>query len=284
MKLEAVAFEGHDCIRLEGDGSTLFVTTSVGPRVLGLVAGEGNVFAALPDDALDGPGGLRFRLLGGHRLWVAPEVPELTYQPDERPCAVAQVEGGVRVEAPPDAAGVVKSMEVREASGGWIVDHAVRNGSSRTILLAPWAITQLRLGGEVELPIGSPGTGPRADRAVVLWPYTDLADPRVRFETGMVRIEARAGGPTQKLGAAPGEGWLRYRLGGEVFEKRTDVDPAAEYPDRGAASQVFLCDRFVELETLGPLGRVEPDGWVTHRERWTLVRADELEPGARAVA
>jgi hypothetical protein len=225
----------------------------------------------LPEATLERPGGADpLRFLGGHRLWVAPEVPEVTYEPDDRPCAVTEVQDGLRIEAPTDGAGLAKALEVRSDGDGWIVDHTIRNASEAPVRLAPWAITQLRLGGEVVLPTGSSGPGPQADRCVVLWPYTDPSDPRVRFGPGVVGIDAVPGRPRIKLGVSPSEGRVRYRLQGEVFEKRIELERGAEYPDRGAAIQVYLCDEFCELETLGPLRELGPGEEARHRERWTL--------------
>lgn len=273
MTLETVSFEGHDCVRLEDGDVAVVVTISTGPRVIGLLVENENLFAVLPDATLAGPDGEPFRFLGGHRLWVAPEIPSITYRPDDRPCAVTQVEDGVRVEAPADGAQLSKSIAVRRAPQGWVVDHVVRNASQRSITIAPWAITQLRTGGEAVLPIASREEGPRADRSLVLWPYTDLDDPRIGFGRDEVRIHAVRSGTPLKLGAAPSDECVAYRLGKHRFEKRVDLDPNATYPDRGAAVQVFVCDAFCELETLGPLEVVPPGETITHRERWTLGQA-----------
>jgi hypothetical protein len=270
LTIETASFEGHEVVRLERDGVAVTITTSVGPRVLGLAAGDGNLLAVLPDATLDRPDGRRFRLVGGHRLWAAPEVAELTYQPDEAPCTVTAVDDGVRVEPPADGIGLVKSIEVRAGEGGWIVDHHIRNDGDTARTIAPWAITQLRLGGTAVLPLPPRGDGPQADRALVLWPYTDLRDPRLHLGDGELRIDAVPRGPRLKVGAAPGDGLVAYELGEERFEKRIDVRPDADYPDRGAAIQVFLCDDFCELETLGPLERLEPGGSVAHLEHWSL--------------
>jgi hypothetical protein len=274
VTLDRVSFEGHDCVRLADELAAVLVTVSVGPRVLGLVGREGNLMAVLPDVGLDLPDGGRFRLVGGHRLWAAPEVPAVTYQPDERPCVASEVEGGVRVEAPADGAGFAKAIEVRRTATGWTIDHVLRNESPAPVELAPWAITQLRLGGEAILPMGPAGPGPQADRSLVLWPYTDPGDPRIHLGPDAVRIRAEPG-PTLKLGAAPSEGRASYRLGDVVFEKRARIEPSARYPDRGAAVHVYLCDDFCELETLGPLRTVEPGGSATHREEWRLRAATE---------
>lgn len=277
MTLETVSFEGHDCVRLEDGDVAAVVTISAGPRVLGMLVEGENLFAVLPHATLDGPDGERFRFLGGHRLWVAPEVPSITYRADDRACSVTEVEDGVGVEAPPDGAQLAKAIWVRRAAQGWIVDHVVRNASPRSISIAPWAITQLRTGGEAVLLIEPREEGPQADRSLVLWPYTDLGDPRIRFGRNEVRVDAVRKGAPLKLGAAPSDGCVTYRLGNHRFEKCVDVDPSATYADRGAAVQVFVSDEFCELETLGPLEVVPPDGSVTHRERWTVGRAAARE-------
>jgi hypothetical protein len=270
VTLEAVSFEGHRCVRLEDGAVTVTVTTSVGPRVLGFDRGEGNVMAVLPGIGLDRPGGGRSTFYGGHRLWAGPEEPEVTYEPDDRPCEVTEVEGGIRVGAPADGAGFVKAISVRPVDGGWAVEHELRNEAGRAVTVAAWAITQLRPGGMATLPVPPRGPGPQADRAIVLWPYADLADPRIAFQREVVQVRSSPSGPALKVGVAPGDGPLSYRIGGEVFEKRVEVDPSAVYADRGAALQVYLCDEFCELETLGPLVTLEPGATVRHTERWTL--------------
>jgi hypothetical protein len=90
-----------------------------------------------------------------------------------------------------------------------------------------------------------------------------------------VRIRAEPSGSTFKVGAAPSEGRVAYRIDGELFEKRTSVDDSAVYADRGAAVQVYLGDEFCELETLGPLRVIEAGGAASHREEWRLLPSSE---------
>lgn len=274
MTPERTSFAGYECVRLTGERSTLHVTVSAGPRILGLTGEGSNLLAVLPDAVLERPDGEPFRLVGGHRLWAAPEVPATTYEPDERPCEVSTLDGRVRVQAPPDGSGLIKALEIRPAGDDWIVDHELRNTSGRPVSVAPWAITQLRPGGTAILPLGPRGHGPQADRSLVLWPYTDLDDRRLAFVSGRLEIDAAPEVPTGsgplKVGASPGEGRVSYRLGDEVFEKRVAMHPEAAYPDRGAAVQVFVREDFCELETLGPLTTLGPEEATTHRERWVL--------------
>lgn len=269
MSVERLTVEGHEAVRLVAHGQTLAMTTDVGPRILAFSGAGANLLAVLPDDAIEHPGLPPFRFVGGHRLWAAPEVPASTYEPDDAPCSVEEVEGGVRVVgAVGPVTGLVRSIAVTPVAEGWRLRHAIRNAGSASVEVAPWAITQVRLGGRAFLPLPPVGEPPRADRALVLWPYTDLADERYRFADGGVEVSGESG-PATKVGAAPGAGWLAYRIDGEELRIAAAV-PGGVVPDRGAAAQVFTCERFLELETLGALARLAPGESVEHVETWTL--------------
>ena len=278
MTPESLSFAGHGCVRLRDGSDAAIISTSAGPRVIGLFHGgdEHNVMAVLPDASIERGDGTPYRLLGGHRLWAAPEIPDVTYQPDDRPCAVTEVEGGVRVEATADGVGLIKAIEVRRSNDGWTVDHSLMNGSDAPMTLAPWAITQLPLDGRMVVPSSTDATGPQADRSLVLWPYTDPGDARLRLTADTVFVDTVATGHRLKIGVAPGRGRASYARNGIVLEKHVDLEADAIYADRGAAIQVFLSDAFCELETLGPLREVAPGDVATHRERW-IVRSDEDE-------
>ncbi len=72
-------YAGHDCVNLFNDQISIWVTRSIGPRIIGVSVGDGeNLFAELPDVTLDYLGGGQFHFYGGHRLWHAPENPEVT--------------------------------------------------------------------------------------------------------------------------------------------------------------------------------------------------------------
>jgi hypothetical protein len=50
------------------------------------------------------------------------------------------------------------------------------------------------------------------------------------------------------------------------------ADPARTYPDFGCSFETFTNADFLEMETLGPMTKLEPGGSVEHLERWTLRR------------
>jgi hypothetical protein len=126
-----------------------------------------------------------------------------------------------------------------------VINRELRNASDEPETIAPWAVTQLRAGAMVILPAAAEETGSQADRYA-------------------------AGGSPLKLGVAPSEGRVAYRLDSSLFEKRVDVDPTATYADRGAVVQVYPGADFCELETLGPLRTVERGASLTHQEHWAL--------------
>jgi hypothetical protein len=256
-------------IRFDGATSSIAVATGFGPRIVGLFVNDRNLLAELPDDVLEGPAGRPYRLRGGHRLWAAPEIPEVTYQPDDVPCTLARRDDGIHVEAPQDGAGLAKAITIAGTQDGWIVDHTITNQGRIAVRVAPWAITQFRLGGRITLGLAGTSDGLQADRALVLWPYTDPTDGRLSLGNDGVTVEASPG-PTLKVGVAGGVGTATYELEGTRVGKRISVRQEAHYPDLGAAVQAYVCDRFCEVETLGPISVLAPGGTVTHREEWTI--------------
>ena len=72
-------FNSLACRWLTNGQLRLAVTTERGPRIVFCGLGEGrNLLAETPEFMLPSPNG-PLGLLGGHRLWYAPELPERTY-------------------------------------------------------------------------------------------------------------------------------------------------------------------------------------------------------------
>jgi hypothetical protein len=108
---------------------------------------------------------------------------------------------------------------------------------------------------------------------LVLWPYTDLTDPRLSFLNDRVQIHGTPG-PALKLGSGPDPGQLAYALDGWCFKKRIEPTAGGQFADRGAVDQVFVKDSFLELETLGPLTVLERGQSADHREIWEIARCE----------
>jgi hypothetical protein len=256
----------------------LEVPISYGPRVLGLRLANGpQLFARLdPGVAIDRPEGPPYRFRGGHRLWAGPENPPLTYAPDDHHCEVARGPETLRIVGPVDAAGMGKEMVINRDGGDLVIEHVLSNQSQALLRVAPWAITQFRLGGVALMPVAScePG-GLQADRSLSLWPYTDLSDSRLHWRQAGVAIEARPGPPV-KLGAGPNPARLGYFIDGCLFVKYLPPPGAGEYQDRGAVGQVYLDHRFCELESVGEVAFLSPGDSVRHSERWIVEPCTDL--------
>lgn len=261
---------------LENEHIRLEYLTTAGPRIVGLsYRGSPNLLADVYDMTLDSPNGTYF-LLGGHRLWIAPESLEKTYVPDMAGLAVREIPQGVELSgASETSSGVRKSIriELDRATPTVRLVHTIVNENLNPILFAPWAITQLCLGGTVVLPQPVGNTDPQGllpNRLLVLWPYTRINEARLALRDDAILIRAEAAWPPMKVGYANRAGWLAYWWNGILFRKSLDLQAGAAYPDGGCNSEVYCGNRFVELESLGVLGPVAPGQVVQLTETWEL--------------
>ena len=266
-------FHGLPTAVLENKHLRLEYLTSAGPRIVGLsLHGSPNLLADVHDIAWDTPNGV-YNPLGGHRLWISPEAPESTYTPDGSGLVVQEFKGGVELLW--TGSEISKKVRIELEAENPIVQlvHTITNISKRKLKLAPWVITMFRLGGSVILPQPVGNTDPHGllpNRLLVLWPYTRFHDPRLEWRDDFILVHAEASLPPAKLGYASKADWMAYWLDGIVFRKRFDLHAGAAYPDGGCNAETYCGDRFVELETLGPLGELAPGQRTRLTEIWEL--------------
>lgn len=266
-------------------GSVITVTTGAGPRILGYGRTEDEtLFARTPDAVIQHPAIGRFHFMGGHRLWRAPEAPAITYQPDDEGATVQRTDGAIVLTGAPDRDGIVREITIGQRGEATVVDHVLRNGGEAPVEAAPWAITQLAIGGTAILPQPVDAADPDAvlpNRHLVLWPYTDLAAPEVSFTADTIRVEASPSPAKLKLGWPNHRGWLAYALGPTMFVKWAPAhDNETSYADFGASAQCYRDAGFLELETLGPLTTIAPGAEASHREVWALFDLDDGDADA----
>jgi hypothetical protein len=268
-------FHGRPTLRVSNGAIEVEVLASAGPRLVGLrLAGAAdNLLAETPDLGWDTAFG-RYELLGGHRLWLAPEDPERGAVPDSTGLVVEVTASGLVLAGAPDpSTGCVRSIEVRldPAQPAMTLLHRVRNGGERSVDLAPWSITQLPLGGLALLPHrrAAPEHRTRPNRNLVLWPYTSWDDPRLRVRDGLVTVDAVAGA-SLKVGALDDTGWVAYARDGVALVRRFTPEPGEAHPDLGCNVEVFCGSRYLELEVLGPLRSLAPGASTVLVERWEV--------------
>ncbi len=282
--MERIDFHGWQAFRLSNDLVELIAVISVGPRILhfGLAGCENELY--LDPQDLGKSGGEEYRFYGGHRLWHAPEAIPRTYVPDNRPVQVEEAGGALRLIQPAEpGTGIQKEMEIRLVPGQPRAEilHRLRSTGLWPVELAAWAITQLAPGGAALLPFPPPRPhGPDnllPDRSLNLWSYTELSDPRLSFHPRAVLLRQDPSVRSDiKLGAQNRLGWAAYFNRGRVFIKRASRhQDHLPYPDRGSSVELFANQTFLEIETLGPLVRLEPGQALEHRETWLLAQFDQ---------
>lgn len=248
---------------------------AVAPRIVRLFyRGSKNLFAELPKKVETEYGSFYF--LGGHRLWHSPEAMPRTYQPDIGDVQVDDIPGGLRITRPPESGGgIVKRLEVQldPHQARVNVRHELRNDGLEPVECAPWAVTMLRQLGTVILPQATgnvDAAGLLPNRQLVIWPYTRIRDPRLHLDDDFITLAATPGLPPIKLGYFNPHGWIAYWIDGVLFVKRYEPFPRASFPDGGCNTEIYCNNEFVELETLGPLGQLEPGKSIFHTETWEL--------------
>ncbi len=280
MTIERTKYrDWENCWRIANAEIEMVVTEDVGPRIISFRrAGGQNVFKNY-DEQMGGRGESEWMIRGGSRIWIGPEDRVASYAPDNVPVqieirqdalvATAPVEEGPRVQ---------KQMVIRMAERGSTVEvkHRVRNAGMLPAEFAIWVLTVMAPGGAAVTGFPPRGTHPQdlaPSNPLVMWPFTNLADPRWRFLEKYLVLQQDSARPSpQKIGHCNPRTWGAYFLNGDLFLKRCDADPARPHPDFGCSFETFTNGEMLELETLGPLCRVAPGEWIEHTEQWALYR------------
>ena len=272
MQVEQLSYGGlENCLHLSNGVIELVVPLDVGLRIVhfGFV-GERNEFYR--DDPLVIPADRHntWQLYGGHRLWLAPEQVGRTALPDNQPITREDKRDArgdfVRLIQPREAlTGMQKEIDLYLGDGASVeVVHRVRNGGVRTRALALWAISVMQPGGMAIIPLPPRGSHPQdlqPTSQLTLWAYTDLSDARFRFGHKYLYVrQDRSAALPQKIGASVPSGWAAYANGDHLFVKQFAYAEGAAYPDLGCNVEAFTNAQMLELETLGPLITLPPDG------------------------
>ncbi|MEA4812651.1 MAG: hypothetical protein VB108_08795 [Anaerolineaceae bacterium] len=258
------------------DGLSLSFLSRGGPRIIGLsYKGSANLLAEVPEKVEPTPYG-PYYFVGGHRLWAAPEEKPFTYLPDDKGLTLKESANGIDLigEVNP-ISGLQKILQIRLLAEGEIeLVHLLRNAGPQSFTLAPWALTMLRPGGKAWFPTSTMQANPHGllpDCRLSLWPYNRWDDPRVRYQPDHLCIDMSVmDAAPGKWGTFNGRGWMAYWLEGILFSKHFSSPVQGTYPDFGCNAETYLCDQFIELESLGPLQSLAPQAEIELKEIWCL--------------
>lgn len=291
VRAREINFEQRAAIEIVDRSARLVIVHGVGPRIafFGRVRGDNLLFWDRRGEHRRGD----WHLYGGHRLWVArpgADEAEETYAPDNAPCAVRRISGGVEVTAPPDAARIEKTLVVRapgERSDAWIIEHRLRNAGDMLWSGGAWALTATlpARGTRYRIPLG--GGAPEWDLVTLVIPRrwggghtSRLADPQFSFTDDALEFRAR-GHEAKRMVMAP-HGTLEMSDPDRGrFVKRAAYVPHQQYP-LGTNLATYLGPKsfMVELETMSPLVTLAPNETLVHVETWSLRAPTNQSRGA----
>lgn len=254
------------------------VTLDVGPRIIKLqkVGGENLMFEDVNDavnkdvSAVYGKG-KQWHIYGGHRMWLSPET-LATYYPDNNP-VISELTTDGAVFTPPawTERGVQPVLRLRFTDDDALeVIMSFTNISDRPQKLCIWALTVMKCGGTLTLPLSTEDTGFLANRNLVFWSYTDVRDPRLTIANDRVVLTGSpdAEGPL-KIGTYLEHIRAAYRYGDTLFTKESVAKPG-EYPDFCCNFETYTSNLIHECETLTDMEVVEPGAEKVHIEKWRL--------------
>lgn len=264
-------------LQLANDKAEVIISLDVGPRILSYkTPGAKNVLKNYPDQ-MGTCGETKWMIRGGHRFWIAPEDEVLSYVPDNLPVTydISQPNSVRLVNSGVDPWKIKKEMIVslaEETSEVTILHRAVNEGSE-PIDIATWGLSVMAPGGLQIIPQPPLGEHPRdllPNRLMVIWPYTDLSDPRWRFGEQFITLRQTAEGNPTKIGLAHKEKWVGYLTRDALFIKKFGHEEGARYPDGGCNFETFTNSEMIEIESLGPMKNLQPGDSVEHTEHWYL--------------
>lgn len=274
------------CVSISNGVIEAYVTIDIGPRIIKFGYINGQNFMCTEREALGGRDdapfedffgkGRKWENLGGHRIWLSPESYPETYLPDDRPVAYTVTESGAVFNPLPDTeVGVQKTMEIKMDAddSNMQVIMKVKNIDKAEKEFAIWALSVCTAGGTLILPTNTNDTGLLPNRAIVVWPYTDLRDDRIYFgnKYATVRQDTSATRPV-KLGFNLNGGTAYYVMGDEILYKNFETKHGeVRYADYDCSFETYTNNLFLEFETLGELKCVAPEEESVHIENWSLL-------------
>jgi hypothetical protein len=270
------------CVQVSNGKVEIVATLDVGPRIIRYgFPGKANMFCNNLEPVYEKTG---WKIMGGHRLWIAPEHDILSYEPDNSPIEYKRVPGGiVLIGNPEKSTGVTKEIVValEEEGTNVAIKHMVTNNNLWPVEFAAWSISVMAPGGLEVVPVNKQDTGLLGNCSMSLWPYTSLNDKRVDWGNKYITLQQDKDCEYPfKFGITNPLGWAAYFNNGMMFTKKfqyIDSDGTV-YPDNGMNYETYTCDFMTEMESLSPIYRAECGESVTHLELWTLV--DDVEaPG-----
>lgn len=271
-------------LKLANSEAELIVSLDVGPRIISYkVPGQDNILKNYPEE-IGQANEDAWMIRGGHRLWIAPEDEKVTYHWDNEPVEHKSEDDGYLTffshQFEPLRIGKELKIRMHAGSSRVEIQHLARNEGDEPIRIATWALTVMEPGGLEILPQPPMGSHPEdllPNRSLILWPYTDLTDPRLNLGRKFITLRQAEGMSPIKFGLAHREKWAAYLWFDSLFIKSFAYEEGSTYADYGCNFETFTNEGMLEIESLGPLVDLAPGQTTSHAETWHLFPLQEAE-------
>ena len=276
IKVQEITYGPYGkCVEISNGKVEVVATLDMGPRIVRYgLHGKENMFCNNMEPTYEKTG---WKIMGGHRLWVAPEHDILSYEPDNYPISYKEVPGGiVLIGNEEKLTGLTKEIVVmlEEEGTNVAVKHIITNNNLWPVEFAAWSISVMATGGKEVVPVNKEDTGLLGNCSMSLWPYTKLNDKRVDWGNKYITLQQETVCESPfKFGITNPMGWAAYFNHGMMFVKKFQYfdEEEAIYPDNGMNYETYTCDFMLEMESISPIYKVENGECVTHLECWSLV-------------
>lgn len=275
-----------ECLTVTNGLFEMYITTDVGPRIIKFnPIGKENIMFEDIDRELSKPKGSLsevygeddfWHIYGGHRFWISPEAWPITYYPDNDKVEVEIKDNTVTLTPPVQkVTGFKETMRLTfsEVSMTVSVEHILENKSDEEKTCAIWAITVLSQNGTCIVPQSSRKTGLLSNRTLMLWPYTDINDSRLKIDNKYITLKQDPSAKNNlKFGINNEDGNIWFTNHGYTFRKYFISNHIEnQYPDNGCSCEIYTNRLFLEAESLSPLKTLAPGGKIEHTEVWELL-------------
>lgn len=273
---EGKCFLGKTLV-LETSKIEMEITVEVGPRIISLKKkGQENIMFQDINDSVNkdvssiyGENEM-WHIYGGHRIWISPEDLE-TYYPDNEIVNYKVTEDSVTFCSSKSKGNIDSVLEIKyltETQADIIM--MVKNVGKEPKKFSIWALTVLKCGGKLIVPMETKDTGLLANRNFVFWPYSQYNDPRYKLNDKELTVLSNPNVKNPfKLGFYKENPKTIYEINQTVFTKDVKTE-CGEYPDYCCNVETYTSNLIHEVETLAPVKTVKVGETVCHIERWTI--------------
>ncbi|NUM35927.1 MAG: hypothetical protein HUU50_15395 [Candidatus Brocadiae bacterium] len=275
-------FANYDAVELRTQNISLVVVSGMGPRIASFrfLSGDNILYW----DNSQQKGSCHWKLMGGHRVWVArpgaDESPE-TYLPDNEPCEVKIQEDSATIFSSIDPIlQTRRGIAIKAISDNKIqVDHFLQNCGTRLYSASIWALTCTLPGQNTQyaLPLGDSSSWDTC--TMVLFKKWDghgntegFGDPQFSIKEDMFLVHPKGMENKRMIQSHKGIMAMSDPCRNFTFIKKFDYCSKFDYP-LGCNSAIYIGPKnfMVEMETMGGESTLKPGEILNHRETWLLL-------------